>query len=64
MTIADYHVVTFTNGPGAYLVGPGGVVHLDADMRDAYVVAGARQVRSSNADVYASYRRVAQGITS
>lgn len=51
-----------SNKPGAFLVAPGGVVHLDADARDMYLAAGAGRIDSDNTDVYESYRRVAMGI--
>jgi hypothetical protein len=57
-----FEVVTFTQRPGAYLVGPGGPVHLDGPGRDRHVANGVRQRRSSNADVLASYERLARGI--
>jgi len=48
--------------PGAFLVAPGGVVHLDADMRDIYITQGTVRIHSDNDDVYESYRRVAMGL--
>lgn len=57
-----YRIVTFTNGPGAYLVGGGGVVHLDADLMAIHKAAGVKAHKSSNPDVFRSYQRVAQGL--
>lgn len=63
MQLTDYYVVTFsTIRPGAFLVGPGGPVHIDGQMRDDYLRAGAKRVDSSNAEVLASYERVARGL--
>ena len=63
MQLTDYYVVTFsTIRPGAFLVGPGGPVHIDAQMRDDYLRAGAKHVDSSNVEVLASYERVARGL--
>lgn len=59
-----YCIVTFTKAPfGAFLVGPGGVVHLDAGLRDAYAAAGVKSYKSTNDDVHASYTRVARGLS-
>lgn len=58
-----YRIVTFTEAPyGAFLVGPGGVVHLDAHLRDVYVAAGVKAHKSDNADLHASYTRIARGL--
>ena len=58
-----YRIVTFTREPyGAFLVGPGGVVHLDAGLRDAYVAAGVKSYKSDNEDVHKSYTRIARGL--
>lgn len=57
-----YRVVTFPKlEPGAYLVGPTGVVHLDAFFRDLYLHKGVASHISDNADFLASCRYVARG---
>lgn len=58
-----FEVVTFTQRPGAFLVGPGGPVHLDAAGRDMHIANGVKQHRSSNEEVLKSYERLARGVS-
>ena len=56
-----YRVVTFPSlEPGAYLVGPTGVVHLDAFFRDMYLARGIQAHISDNADFLASCKAVSR----
>jgi len=57
-----YEVLTFTQRPGAFLVGPGGPVHLDGAGRDRHIAAGVKARQSDNEDVLGSYERVARGL--
>lgn len=54
-----------TNGGenAVYLIGLGGVTHLDGKTYNRYKAAGVQEVEGVNAEVSKSYRRVARGIT-
>lgn len=53
---------TVTGSNAVYLVGPGGVAHLDGPGRDFYKAQGVKVIDGTNAEVAASYARVARGI--